>query len=117
MNHYCIEDLPEEFHGKIVLPVRTERHVDHSAHASKVLGYDGDERRCFYQHVFTLTEERFDAEEFPVEVSVYHEHVLGWRLLDGRWLKLKVWADRLDHCRKRVVVQPPEIIEETALGH
>jgi len=117
MDNYCINDLPEEYHGKIVPPVRTERHIDLSAHASKVLGYDGDDRRCFYQHAFTITEERFDADEFPVEVGVYQERVLGWRLRDGRWLKLKVWADRLDHCRKRVVVQPPEITEEAALGY
>lgn len=115
MDHYCIEDLPDEYHTRIVPAVRSECHVDVSAHAIKMLGYDGDGARCFYQHAYTLTEQRFDADEFPLEVGVYEERVLGWRLRGGGWLKLKVWADRLDHCRKRVVTLPPEIVDEAAL--
>ena len=116
MDGFCRDELPDEFATYVVLPVRTVRHDDPSAHSSKVLGYDGDDRRCFYQHAFTLTEQRFDADEFPVEVSVYQERVLGWRLHDGNWLRLKVWADQLDHCRKRVFASPPEVIDEADLG-
>ena len=115
MNTYRGDEPPEEYRGKVILPVRIERHIDVSAHASKVHGFDQDGRRCYYQHAFTLTEERFDAEEFPLEVGVYQELVLAWRLNDGKWLKLKAWADQLDHCRKRIFTEPPEITEETTL--
>lgn len=115
MDRYCGAEVPEEFREKIVLPVRIERHVDASAHATKVHGFDRNGRRCYYQHVFTMTEERFDAEEFPLEVGVYQERVLAWRLDDGKWLKLKASADQLEHCRKRVFTRPPEITEEAAL--
>ena len=115
MDKYCEDELPEEYRGKVVLPVRIERHIDASAHASKAHGFDQDGRRCYYQHAFTLVEERFDAEELPLEVDVYQERVLAWRLKDGKWLKLKAWADQLEHCRKRVFTEPPEITEEAAL--
>lgn len=115
MDKYCVDELPEEYRGKVVLPVRIERHSDASAHASKAHGFDQDGRRCYYQHAFTLVEERFDAEELPLEVDVYQERVLAWRLKDGKWLKLKTWADQLEHCRKRVFAEPPEITEEAGL--
>jgi hypothetical protein len=66
--------------------------------------------------LFTLTEDRFDAEEFPLEVGVYWERVTAWRLADGQWLRLKTWADRLDHCPKRFFTQAPEIVKEGQLG-
>ena len=115
MDQYSEDELPEEYSGKVVAPLRIERHIDASAHASKVHGFDQDGRRCYYQHAFTLTEDRFDAEEFPLEVGVYQERVLAWRLNDGKWLKLKTSADQLEHCRKRVFAEPPEITEEIAL--
>ena len=113
---YCAEELPEKFRSRIVAPVRVEHHVDASANASKTHGFDRNGLRCYYRHTFTLTEERFDAEEFPLEINVYREQVLAWRLDDGKWLKLKESADRLDHCCKRVFAQPLEIIEEVDLA-
>ncbi|MDP3842155.1 MAG: hypothetical protein Q8Q81_06080 [Oxalobacteraceae bacterium] len=41
--------------------------------------------------------------------------MLAWGLNDGKWLKLKAWSDQLDHFRKRVFAQSPEITEEAAL--
>jgi hypothetical protein len=102
MEHYSMADIPQQYREKVVPPVRVESHVDHSAQASKSHGFDRDGRRCYYRHAFTLSEQRFDADEFPLEVDVYEEQVLAWRLTDGSWLKLKVASDQLDHCRKRI---------------
>jgi len=113
---YYSAQLPKIFRSRVILPVRVEHHVDASANASKTHGFDRHGTRCYYRHAFTLTEERFDAEEFPVEVSVYRELVLAWRLDDGKWLKLKESADRLEHCRKCVITLPPEIVEEADLA-
>lgn len=116
MDRYCQAELPQEYCGKVVLPVRIEGHLDASAHASKTHGFDQNGLRCYYQHAFTLTEERFDVDEFPLEISVYEEKVRAWRLIDGKWIKIKAWADQLDLCRKRVFVQPPEISEEVDIA-
>jgi len=116
VENYCAEQLPEKFRSRVIPPVRVEHHVDTSANASKSHGFDRNGARCYYRHAFTMTEERFDAEEFPLEVSVYRELVLAWRLDDGKWLKLKEWADRLDQCNQRVVTQAPEITEEADLA-
>jgi hypothetical protein len=108
-------DLPGDYHRQAIAPVSFERHVDTFAHASKELGFDDAGERCFYRHEFTLTEDRFDAEEFPVEVGVYWERVIAWRLVSGLWLKLKIWADRLDRCPRRFVTQAPELVEEVEI--
>ena len=113
---YCVEELPEKFRSRVIAPVRVEHHIDTSANASKTHGFDRDGLRCYYRHAFTMTEERFDAEEFPLEINVYREQVLAWRLDDGKWLKLKEWADQLEHCCKRVVAQAPEITDEAGLA-
>jgi hypothetical protein len=109
-------DLPDDYHEHTIAPVSFERHVDAFAHASKDVGFDQAGKRCFYRHEFTVTEERFDAEEFPLVIGVYWERVSAWRLAGGQWLRLKTWADRLDQCPKRFFTQAPEIVEEDQLG-
>ncbi|BBA37331.1 hypothetical protein sS8_5414 [Methylocaldum marinum] len=108
-------ELPEDYSGQAVVPVTIQRRVDDFAHASKEVGFDDLGARCFYRHEFTLTEDRFDADEFPIEVGVYWERVIAWRLTGGKWLKLKVWSDRLDHCPRRYIKQAPELVEEHEL--
>jgi len=116
MESYLGNHPPEKYRNLVVPPARIEHHIDDSARASKTLGFDRHGLRCYYRHAFTLTEERFDSEEFPLQVSVYRETVLAWRLDNGKWLKLKEWADQLDHCRNRVFVQGPMIAEEAELA-
>ena len=105
-------ELPENYRAEAIVPVRIERHEEASARASKEVGFDGAGSRCYYRHEFTLTEDRFDADEFPIQVDVYWERVVAWRLASGRWLRVKTWADRLDQCSKRVFRQAPELVEE-----
>jgi hypothetical protein len=116
MESYLGNQPPEKYRNLVVAPIRIEHHIDASAQASKTLGFDRQGLRCYYRHAFTLTEERFDAEEFPVQVNVYRETVLAWRLGNGKWLKVKEWADRLDHCSNRIFVQEPVVTEEAELA-
>jgi len=116
MEHFICNDLPEPYRDRVVAPARLEHHIDASANASKTLGFDHHGLRCYYRHAFTLTEERFDSEEFPVQIGVYQETVMAWRLKNGKWLKVKESADQLDHCRKRVFMHPPEITDEAELA-
>ncbi|CAL1239800.1 hypothetical protein [Candidatus Methylocalor cossyra] len=115
MNIHWNAELPESYRHAAVTPVRFEQHRDASAQASKQVGFDRTGRRCFYRHEFTLTEDRFDAEEFPIQVDVYWERVVAWRLTDGQWLRIKTFADRLDQCPRRFVTQPPELVAEHQL--
>ena len=69
--------LPEEYKGRVAMPVRHERHEDAAAHASKVIGLDPLGRRCYYSHRFELLEPGFDTDEFPLEVAVYREQVVA----------------------------------------
>ena len=116
MKNFNSQDLPASYRHQVVTPTRIEHHIDTSAYASKTLGFDHHGVRCYYRHAFTITEERFDSEEFPVEIGVYQETVLAWRLNDGKWLKVKESADQLEHCQKRVFLHPPEITDESQLA-
>lgn len=93
MNLQWNADLPESYRDNAIIPVNFEHHADIDARARKEVGFDKAGRRCFYRHEFTLVEDRFDADEFPIQVDVYWERVVAWRLASGRWLKLKTWAD------------------------
>ncbi len=115
MNLQWNADLPESYRDNAIIPVNFEHHADIDARARKEVGFDKAGRRCFYRHEFTLVEDRFNADEFPIQVDVYWERVVAWRLASGRWLKLKTWADRLDQCSKRFFRQAPEVVEENLL--
>ncbi len=67
------EYLPREYRRQTVTPAYFEHHVDESAKAERTLGFDESGKRCFYRHRFSLTEERFDSEEFPIEVALYRD--------------------------------------------
>lgn len=110
------DELPASFSALVVAPLRYETHVDEAAQARKLVGLDADGRRCFLRHTHTLVEQRFDIDEFPVDVPVLHERQLAWRLRSGRWLHLVERLDHLQGCRPRHVRWPPALVTEAGLG-
>ncbi len=103
--------LPDKYRDSIIKPVAFEHHHEPSVQADKIIGYDVIGARCFYLHSFVLSEEGFDAEEFPIEKMVYFEQVVAWKAKHGRWIKLKRYSDKLEGCNKKVITLPPEIID------
>ncbi|MEY8878401.1 MAG: hypothetical protein AB9M60_17970 [Leptothrix sp. (in: b-proteobacteria)] len=109
-------DLPQHFSAFIVAPQRFESHVDEAACARKVVGLDGAGRRCYIQHLHTEIEQRFDIDEFPLEVATGRERRIAWRLRSGRWLLQVERIDRLESCRPRRVCGPAVVVREVELG-
>jgi hypothetical protein len=105
-----LDELPPPFNALVVPPLRFETHVDSAAHASKVVGLDAQGRRCYVRHTHTVTEDRFDIDEFPLEVAVLRERRMAWRLASGRWLRLSERLDRLDSCRPRLRREGPDLV-------
>lgn len=105
-----LDDLPPSFNRLVVPPLRFETHVDHDAHALKVVGLDARGSRCYIRHTHTMTEDRFDIDEFPLEVAVLRERHMAWRLASGRWLHLSERMDRLDSCRPRLFREGPALL-------
>lgn len=101
--------LPEQFRGCVVMPVRFEHHRDTIANAEKIIGFDAAGERCFSCHTFLLTEEGFDADEFPVLIDIYFERVALWRMPHGMWVRSKSYCDRLDRCSRELKTLPPEL--------
>lgn len=105
--------LPLEYRTQVVTPVRFEHHCDPMANAKKIIGFDEMGERCFVCHAFTLTDEGFDADEFPLLIDVYYERVSAWRLQYGVWVRSKSYCDRLDHCPPKLTTLPLEFITST----
>lgn len=104
--------IPVEYQAGVIDAVLFEKHHEPSLRADKVIGYDGNGKKCFYYHTFTLTEEGFDIDEFPLLVEVYYERVVAWRHSSGKWLKLKSFMDRPEDCNKKLCTLPLELISE-----
>ncbi|MCO5977280.1 hypothetical protein [Ideonella oryzae] len=102
-----LDELPADYAVQVVPPIRYESHEDAPAHARMVVGLDAQGQRCYLRHTHTVTEDRFDIDEFPLEVAVLRERRIAWRLSNGQWLTLLDRADRLDSCRPRVVREGP----------
>lgn len=111
-----MDELPLDFAAQVVVPDRFESHVDRMAHARKVIGRDPEGARCYLMHVHTEVEERFDIDEFPLEVTVGRERRVAWRLRDGRWLMQVDRLHRLDSCRPKLEHRPPCLVTEHQLG-
>lgn len=109
------DHLPDHYRNQVISPVEYESRQDTASQSRKTWGFDLRGGRCFYQHEFTLSEERFDADEFPIRVDVFWERVTAWRLKSGEWVRSRRWSDSLDHCPKRVVSDPAEIVSENHL--
>jgi hypothetical protein len=101
--------IPSGYDHLVVKPLRFEQHEEKSVKARKIIGFDINGDKCFYLHTFTISEERFDIDEFPVLLDVYMEQVLAWRLLDGQWVKFKSFSDQLDHFNTNLTHLSPEI--------
>lgn len=110
------EELPLHFSAFIVAPQRFESHVDDAAYARKVVGLDGEGRRCYIRHLHTEVEQRFDIDEFPLEVATGRERRIAWRLQSGRWLLQVDRIDRLESCRPRRAHRPAVVVQEAELG-
>ena len=106
-----LDELPATFSTLVVPPLHFETHVDAAAHARKVVGLDALGQRCYVQHTHTRTEDRFDIDEFPLEVAALRERRLAWRLASGRWLRLTERLDRLGSCRPRLQRDGPDLVE------
>lgn len=104
------EELPTAFVTLVVPPRWIETHVDEAAHAQKSVGLDEQGRRCYLRHTHTVTVDRFDVDEFPLEVAVLRERRFAWRLASGRWLHLRERLDQLDSCRPRLQREGPELV-------
>ena len=94
------------------MPVRYERHEDPAAHAGRQIGFDPVGCRCYYAQRLLLTELAFDADGFPVDITVYRERVVAGRLGTDRWRKLKVYDGQPDRCASRTIRLPPEITDD-----
>jgi hypothetical protein len=101
--------LPAEFAALAIPPHRFESHDDEAALARKVVGLDVQGRRCFLLHTHTVTEDRFDIDEFPLEVPVLHACQIAWRLASGEWLSIGEQLDRLESCRPRHQRSGPQL--------
>jgi hypothetical protein len=105
-----LDELPADYCAEVVAPLRYEAHVDTAAHARKVVGLDAQGQRCYVRHTHTVTEDRFDIDEWPVEVAVLRERRIAWRLGNGRWLRVVDRMDRLESCRPRLWREGPDVL-------
>ena len=105
------KQLPGEYRYRVIKPITFERYSEPSANAVRVIGYDLSGAKCFDCHSFVLTEEGFDADEFPIRFDVYYECVMAWRLRHGQWIKLKSYSDQLDRCNRHLTKMPIEFTE------
>lgn len=102
--------IPEGYGQSAIPPVAFQRYVEPSVSAEKIIGLDCHGQHCFYMHTFTMTEERFDVDEFPILVDVYYERVVAWRQSSGQWMQVKSYSDQLDSCNQHLKVLPMEEI-------
>lgn len=85
---WCRE-LPTEWRGLAIAPIRFELFRDESMIADRTLGYDQDDEACFCAFRYLLTEMLEREGEPPREAPCYAESVVSWRLRDDRWLILR----------------------------
>lgn len=80
--------LPREWTGSVVEPRAFSRFRDYEIFSERVLGheYEGEDSPCYCEHYFVLTEVRSDDDETYYTAPTYGEHLVAWRLTDGRWL-------------------------------
>jgi CxxC motif-containing protein (DUF1111 family) len=95
------KDLPFEYSGKVVIPVRFECFEEPSAHARKVLGNDRHGRCCYYHHQYSLMREVVDDEDNFYQEEAYWEEISAWRLAGGNWLQRSISSGNAGSCRDR----------------
>ncbi|CAG0951171.1 hypothetical protein MTYP_00199 [Methylophilaceae bacterium] len=103
--------LPSEYCNRVVQSNAYRQYTDDYANAEKIIGFDDNGERCFYYHAFTITEEGFDIDEFPILIDAYYECVVAWRLREGKWVRVKTVSNRLDRCHSRYTTLPAELVD------
>jgi hypothetical protein len=80
--------LPREWSKQVVAPLCFSRFRDYEILSERVVGYEdaAEEEPCYCEHYFVLTDIRSDDDEIYYVVPSYWEHLVAWRLCDGRWL-------------------------------
>lgn len=81
-------ELPKEWARQVVAPLCFTRFRDYEILSERVVGYEdaGEEDPCYCEHYFVLTDIRSDDDETYYLSPSYWEHLVSWRLRDGRWL-------------------------------
>jgi hypothetical protein len=78
--------LPAAWRAMAEAPLHIVEHREYEMAASRWLGYDADERLCYYAHHYLIEACRSDDdEEFYLAVAG-GETLQAWRLRDERWL-------------------------------
>ena len=78
--------LPTQWRTMAEAPLRIVEHREYEMAASRWLGYDADDRLCYYAHHYLIETSRSDDdEEFYLAVAG-GETLQAWRLRDERWL-------------------------------
>lgn len=111
MDEFWEKMLPDEYRNRVIRPIAFECHTEPSANAVRIIGFDSRGVKCFDYHSFVLTDEGFDADEFPILIDVYYEHAFAWRLCHGQWIRIKSYSDRLDRCNRQLTTLPVELTE------
>jgi hypothetical protein len=101
MKNQWMELLPPEFAVEVVPPVKLETFADPSARSEKSHGYDSANERCFYQHTYAITADRFDDDDNLFETVTYFEKARAWRLKNGSWLTYLFRGGEEGACRER----------------
>jgi len=82
--------LPKDWMGLVMEPIGFKRFRDYEILSERVLGYEdaeeGGDQPCYCEHYFVLTDIRSDDDESYYLAPSYWEHLVSWKLIDGRWL-------------------------------
>jgi hypothetical protein len=78
--------LPREWAVQVVSPITFSRFRDYEILSERVVGYEDVDQPCYTEHCFVLTDIRSDDDEMYYLAPSYWEHLIAWRLRDGRWL-------------------------------
>lgn len=78
--------LPRAWQSQVVAPIGFSRFRDYEILSERIIGYASEDEPCYCEHYVVLTDLRSDDDvEFYLAPS-YAEHLVAWRLIDGRWL-------------------------------
>lgn len=84
--HDWREGLPQDWLGQVVRPVFFSRHRDYEIEAERVIGYEVEDEPCYCSYRVVLAELRSDDDETWFMALSHAEQLIGWRLVDDRWL-------------------------------
>lgn len=82
--------LPEAWAEAVIPPLWFKTYDEYEIAARKQLGYDTEDRPCFYTHAYLLKTLHSDDGEDFYETTAYGELVCAWRMRDDRWLIFRI---------------------------